>query len=217
MPRKTFSITVRVGTRLISWAIVVTPWRSASRGDRKCTGRPSTYSSPPSGACTPAITLPSVDLPAPFSPTSPWMEPRTIETETSRSAWTPPKRLLRSLVSTCGASLTRLAGVLGLELRDVRLRDQRRLALPRPHERRRDPLRPLQLAADRVEQDLERERPLVLGVRGPAAPLLPRQDQWLRDVGDGAADDLDLAGEPGRVDREHGARGRLVAHRDEDV
>ena len=43
--------------------------------------------------------LPSVDFPAPFSPTRAWIEPGAIETETSLSAWTPPKRLLRSLVS----------------------------------------------------------------------------------------------------------------------
>jgi hypothetical protein len=36
----------------------------------------------------------SVDLPAPFSPTMPWIVPRSTVRFTSRLAWTSPKRLL---------------------------------------------------------------------------------------------------------------------------
>src|SRR5690349_17972698 len=34
-----------------------------------------------------------VDLPAPFSPTMPWIDPRSTRSETWRLAWTVPKRL----------------------------------------------------------------------------------------------------------------------------
>ena len=36
--------------------------------------------------------FPSVDLPAPFSPTSAWIEPGAIREVDVESAWTPPKR-----------------------------------------------------------------------------------------------------------------------------
>src|SRR5579862_3981563 len=45
----------------------------------------------------PASTLPSVDLPAPFSPISPWHSPRPIPSVTSFSAVTPPKVLVIEL------------------------------------------------------------------------------------------------------------------------
>ncbi len=45
--------------------------------------------------------FPSVDLPAPFSPTSAWIDPRPIFRLTSSRARTPPKDLLTSTSSTC--------------------------------------------------------------------------------------------------------------------
>src|SRR5262245_3651787 len=45
----------------------------------------------------PASTLPKVDLPAPFSPISPWHSPRATSRLTSLSATTPPKVLVISL------------------------------------------------------------------------------------------------------------------------
>ena len=68
-PRNTFSATVRCGTTATSWATRAMPRSRASRGDRKLTGSPFRMSSPSSGGNTPATILPSVDLPAPFSPT----------------------------------------------------------------------------------------------------------------------------------------------------
>ena len=61
-------MTLRPGTSESSWAMVVMPCSSASRGERNATARPSTRSSPASGETTPATILPRVDLPAPFSP-----------------------------------------------------------------------------------------------------------------------------------------------------
>ncbi len=45
----------------------------------------------------------SVDLPAPFSPTMPWIVPLAIFTETLRLAWTAPKLLSMPISSTAGA------------------------------------------------------------------------------------------------------------------
>src|SRR6516164_1239857 len=50
---------------------------------------------------TPARILPSVDLPAPFSPTSAWIDPWPIFRLISSRARTPPKDLEMSANSTC--------------------------------------------------------------------------------------------------------------------
>src|SRR5215468_11305359 len=42
----------------------------------------------------------SVVLPAPFSPSSPWISPRPSVKSTPRSAWTAPKRLAIPRIST---------------------------------------------------------------------------------------------------------------------
>jgi hypothetical protein len=62
----------------------------ASRGERWLTGSPSTRISPASGATAPAMILPSVDLPAPFSPTSAWISPAATSTLTPCSATAAP-------------------------------------------------------------------------------------------------------------------------------
>src|SRR5579875_4039469 len=54
---------------------------------------PSTSIVPPSGRWAPVMTLMSVDLPAPFSPTSAWTSPARRSNETPFSAWTPAKDL----------------------------------------------------------------------------------------------------------------------------
>ena len=76
-PRKTFCATVRCGTIDGSCAIAATPCSSASRGERNDTSRAvEQHPCRASGACTPATMRPSVDLPAPFSPTSACTDPR---------------------------------------------------------------------------------------------------------------------------------------------
>src|SRR5215813_11752829 len=54
----------------------------------------------------------SVDLPAPFSPMMPWIEPRAMLTETARLACTGPKRLSMPISSTAGAAGAAAVGVL---------------------------------------------------------------------------------------------------------
>src|SRR5918995_883971 len=70
----------------------------------------------------------SVDLPAPFSPTTPWMVPRGICRSTFLLAWTGPKRLSMPTSSTAGgasagarrASLAACAAVSAKRPRPVR-------------------------------------------------------------------------------------------------
>src|SRR3954468_3074123 len=102
-PRKTFSATERCGTTLSSWCTIPMPWRSASRAWRKRTGRPSIRISPSYSACTPAMIFIKVDFPAPFSPTRPWISPRSSRKSTPSSACTPPKRLAMPASSSRGA------------------------------------------------------------------------------------------------------------------
>src|SRR5882762_1023220 len=49
----------------------------------------------------------SVLLPAPFSPTSPWISPASSAKSTSRSASTPPKLLPMPYSSSAGAELSK--------------------------------------------------------------------------------------------------------------
>src|SRR5665213_482741 len=92
-PRQRFSATERFSQNDSSWWTMPMPARSASRGFSKWTGRPSTKISPASGAWMPASILPSVLLPAPFSPHSAWQEPRAMSKPTSCRARAPGKLL----------------------------------------------------------------------------------------------------------------------------
>src|SRR5215470_3442764 len=69
------------------------PAASASRAERKCTGTPSSRMAPSYSACTPAMIFISVLLPAPFSPTRPWISPALRAKSTSLRACTPPNDL----------------------------------------------------------------------------------------------------------------------------
>src|ERR1035438_3885233 len=68
------------------------PCASASRGDLKLRCSPPSVIVPSSGAMTPEMILPSVDFPAPFSPTSACTVPGVMVSETSLRAGTPPYR-----------------------------------------------------------------------------------------------------------------------------
>ena len=103
-PRKTFCATVSCGTTDGSCAIAATLCSSASRGERKETSAPSRRIRPAVGASAPETIRPSVDLPAPFSPTSACTEPAGESSETPSSAWTPPKCLATSRSSRYGRS-----------------------------------------------------------------------------------------------------------------
>src|SRR5579885_3098547 len=69
------------------------PASRASRAERKRRSCPSSLRLPRSAGCTPAMIFISVLLPAPFSPTSPWISPRASVKSTPRNASTPPKDL----------------------------------------------------------------------------------------------------------------------------
>ena len=67
---KMFSATERLPKRLSSWNTMPMPWLIASAVSEKTTGSPSSRMRPAVGRSTPAMIFISVDLPAPFSPTS---------------------------------------------------------------------------------------------------------------------------------------------------
>src|SRR5882762_9056233 len=75
------------------------PASSASRGERKCTGLPSTRYSPSSGGNTPASVLISVLLPAPLSPSRQCTSPLPRRRVTPDSAITGPKYF--EMLSSC--------------------------------------------------------------------------------------------------------------------
>ena len=108
-PRKTFSAAVSLGTRATSWATSAMPWVRASRGERNETVCPRRTRSPWSCGKTPAMILPSVDLPAPFSPTNAWTVPARTATETSSRARVAPKDLPSPRTSRWVASLAAVA------------------------------------------------------------------------------------------------------------
>ena len=66
------------------------PTSFAACGVGNVTVRPSSAIVPSSGCTTPAMILISVDLPAPFSPSTAWIELRRQAKSTLDSARTPP-------------------------------------------------------------------------------------------------------------------------------
>ena len=91
-PMRMFSATVRFGAEvdfLVDGADAQAPGRAAASGPRARS--PSNVIVPASGRSTPVRTLMSVDLPAPFSPTSAWISPAARSKSTPSRAWTPGK------------------------------------------------------------------------------------------------------------------------------
>src|SRR5918999_1974365 len=83
--------------------MIATPFACAWTGCEKCTGSPSMETSPPSAPYTPASTFISVDLPAPFSPTTAWISPASQSRLTPCSTSTPRKLLRMSRICSSGA------------------------------------------------------------------------------------------------------------------
>src|SRR5258708_9327690 len=79
------------------------PAARASRAERKRVSRPSSRNRPENSGCTPAMIFISVLLPAPFSPTRPWISPADSAKSTPRSASTPPKAFVIPRNSRMGA------------------------------------------------------------------------------------------------------------------
>jgi hypothetical protein len=84
------SATLRSGISDNSWKMHAIPADTASCGCAKRRSAPSSTMRPSSGCTTPAMTLMRVDLPAPFSPMSAWMRPRSHAKCARSSARTPP-------------------------------------------------------------------------------------------------------------------------------
>src|SRR5215510_10880152 len=98
---KMFSATVRSGKSVGSWKMIAMPAACDCLALSKIASSPSSRSRPESGRWTPARILTSVDLPAPFSPTSPCTSAGKSSMWPSASAWTAPK-----LFSACSREMT---------------------------------------------------------------------------------------------------------------
>ena len=84
------SATDRSGISDSSWKMQTMPAAPAAAGDANDTDLPSSSTRPSSGATTPARILISVDLPAPFSPSTAWMRPASTTRSAPCRAVTPP-------------------------------------------------------------------------------------------------------------------------------
>src|SRR5262245_1022649 len=93
-PSAMFSATESAGTRRSSCGMVTIPAAIASRGLAKWRSSPLTRMTPRSGRCTPPRMRISVDLPAPFSPTTAWISPNATAKSTLWSASVAPNCLL---------------------------------------------------------------------------------------------------------------------------
>src|SRR5215467_13412372 len=78
------------------------PAACASRAERNRFSCPSSSRRPENSGCTPAMIFISVLLPAPFSPTRPWISPGRSAKSTPRSASTPPKAFVMPFSSRMG-------------------------------------------------------------------------------------------------------------------
>ena len=84
------SATDRSGSTDSSWNTLTMPTALAACGVSNFTGLPSKIISPSSGATTPEMILMSVDLPAPFSPSTAWIDRALVAKSTFDIAATPP-------------------------------------------------------------------------------------------------------------------------------
>src|SRR5580765_6493902 len=81
------------------------PSLCAEAGVRCATRSPLSSIEPPSGWCAPVMALMSVDLPAPFSPSSAWTSPACKLNETPLRARTAPKDFVTAVSWRSGASI----------------------------------------------------------------------------------------------------------------
>src|SRR6266702_4356783 len=87
------------------------PACSAALAERGATSSPPSLTMPASRGNTPVMTLISVDLPAPFSPSSAWISPARSVKSTSCNARTAPKLLLIPRTSNSGGAGSRLFSI----------------------------------------------------------------------------------------------------------
>src|SRR5262245_38534482 len=101
-PSAMFSAIDSAGTRRRSCGMVTMPAAMASWGLAKWHSFPSRRITPRSGRWTPPRMRISVDLPAPFSPTTAWISPYATSKSTPSSATVAPNRLLMPSALTAG-------------------------------------------------------------------------------------------------------------------
>src|SRR5690606_37447820 len=103
------------------WWTMPMPAAMASARDRKVTRSPLTRISPSSGRCIPYRIFISVDLPAPFSPTTACTWPAATLSSMSLLATTPGNRLVIPRSSTAGSTSGQLVGYGDLPVHDLLL------------------------------------------------------------------------------------------------
>src|SRR6266545_4720267 len=127
--------TVRPRNRRDCWYVRARPSRARSRDGRVVTSSPNNSTCPAEGARSPAITLKSVVLPAPFGPRIARLSPGSTSSVTSRTAWRPPNRRptprRRSVGPACSAGAGSVKRLLDDLVRDHAVLDDADLALPR--------------------------------------------------------------------------------------
>src|SRR2546423_133936 len=128
-PTKMFSATLRSGKRIGSWKMIAIPAACDCLALSKIASSPSRTRRPASGRWTPARIFTSVDLPAPFSPTSPCTSPAKSSMCPSSSARTAPK-LFSAWSRTSSGSASAFSSV---EMEDL-LELQQALVRPPPFE-----------------------------------------------------------------------------------
>src|SRR5262245_26623618 len=101
-PSAMLSAIDNAGTRRRSCGMVTMPTAMASWGLAKWHSCPSRRTTPRSGRWTPPRMRISVDLPAPFSPTTAWISPNATSKSTPSSATVAPNRLLTPSALTAG-------------------------------------------------------------------------------------------------------------------
>src|ERR1700737_3536386 len=87
------------------------PCRRASSGLRKCTGWPSSSTSPSSGTVAPESALMSDDLPAPLSPITAMISPGSTSKSQPSRAVTGPYRLISPRACSTGAAVVGIESV----------------------------------------------------------------------------------------------------------
>src|SRR4051794_3818626 len=110
------------------------PSRLASSGEWIWTGFPKSSTSPRSARYTPARTFIRLVLPAPFSPSSAWISPRSTSSEAPAIATTSPKRfsILRSATAGGFTKSEALVGERAVVVPGALLRTSRVELFPHP-------------------------------------------------------------------------------------
>src|SRR5262245_14034421 len=107
---RTFSKTVISGKMLVIWKVLASPRRLMSSGGSPVMSWPWKLTVPALGACSPAMTLNSVDLPAPLGPMTEKTSPCRTARLTSARAASAPKLLPSPDTSRIGITRTGSGG-----------------------------------------------------------------------------------------------------------